>query len=32
MPAVTEEIPGLPDMKVSIRQLFGIDTLSLIHI
>ena len=26
MPAVTEEIPGLPDMKVSIRQLFGIDT------
>ena len=26
MPAVAEEIPGLPDMKVSIRQLFGIDT------
>src|SRR5437879_3398683 len=26
LPAITEEIPGLPDMKVSIRQLFGIDT------
>jgi cobaltochelatase CobS len=26
MPALTEEVPGLPDMKVSIRQLFGIDT------
>src|SRR5260370_38515837 len=26
MPAVTEQVPGLPDMKVSIRQLFGIET------
>ena len=26
MPAVAEEVPGLPDMKVSIRQLFGIDS------
>ena len=26
MPAITEEVPGLPDMKVSIRQLFGIDS------
>ncbi|MGB0087444.1 MAG: cobaltochelatase subunit CobS [Rhodomicrobiaceae bacterium] len=26
MPATTTEVPGLPDMKVSVRQLFGIDT------
>src|SRR5436189_3253044 len=26
MPAVAEEVPGLPDMKVSIRQLFGFDS------
>src|ERR1700726_4626003 len=26
MPAITEEPPGLPDMKVSIRQLFGIES------
>ncbi len=26
MPAITEEAPGLPDMKVSIRQLFGIES------
>ena len=26
MPAIKEEAPGLPDMKVSIRQLFGIES------
>ena len=26
MPATTTEVNGLPDMKVSVRQLFGIDT------
>ena len=26
MPAITEEAPGLPDMKISIRQVFGIDS------
>src|SRR5947199_10372198 len=26
MPAITEEASGLPDMKVSIRQLFGIES------
>ena len=26
MTAATEEVAGLPDMKVSIRQVFGIDS------
>ncbi|WP_088343575.1 MULTISPECIES: cobaltochelatase subunit CobS [Rhodomicrobium] len=26
MPAISSEVIGLPDMKVSVRQLFGIDT------